>query len=333
VAAPGCYPTSILVPLVPLLRDGVVRREHIVANSLSGVSGAGKKAEEAYLYVERAESVKAYGLVKHRHLAEIEEQLALHTGAATVIQFNPHLAPMRRGIATTLTVPAAMGATVESAYCLVERRPMDHRPLCSCCPSGETPDTALRDGHQSDRLVRRARPADRKLRHHLGGRQPLQRRERSGGADHESLVRISRNHRIGLNRPDAGANRSAAVVGVFTHVFVSEIPAVHGGAVWSGSEIDFDLDAAFVRREVDRGGEYAVLAGSAGVEFSPPQMGNKGGFFLRIQTKDAVGKNLDAPDAGTQTGKVEGERLRPDVLANGLNQPADVRVIAGDRRT
>jgi N-acetyl-gamma-glutamyl-phosphate reductase len=49
VAAPGCYPTSILVPLVPLLRDGVVKREHIVANSLSGVSGAGKKAEEAYL--------------------------------------------------------------------------------------------------------------------------------------------------------------------------------------------------------------------------------------------------------------------------------------------
>lgn len=141
VAAPGCYPTSILVPLVPLLRDGVVRREHIVANSLSGVSGAGKKAEEAYLYVERAESAKAYGLVKHRHLAEIEEQLALHTGAATVIQFNPHLAPMRRGIATTLTVPAAAGATVESAYSSW-RAAYGSSPFVQLLPSGETPDTA-----------------------------------------------------------------------------------------------------------------------------------------------------------------------------------------------
>src|SRR5580658_5931847 len=113
VASPGCYPTSILVPLVPLLRDGVVSREHIVVNSLSGVSGAGRKVEETYLFVERAESAKAYGLVKHRHLSEIEEQLALHTGASTVIQFNPHLAPMRRGIATTITVPAAPGATID----------------------------------------------------------------------------------------------------------------------------------------------------------------------------------------------------------------------------
>src|SRR5437868_2785987 len=91
VAAPGCYPTSILVPLVPLLKANVVTREHIVANSYSGVSGAGRKVDEAYLYVGRAESSKAYGLVKHRHLAEIEEQLALHTGAPTIIQFNPHL--------------------------------------------------------------------------------------------------------------------------------------------------------------------------------------------------------------------------------------------------
>ncbi|MEY4686706.1 MAG: hypothetical protein RIR76_729, partial [Verrucomicrobiota bacterium] len=110
VAAPGCYPTSILVPLVPLLRAGIVSREHIVVNSCSGVSGAGKKAEETYLFCERAESMKAYGLVKHRHLAEIEEQLAVLAGARTAIQFNPHLAPMRRGIATTITVPAAPGA-------------------------------------------------------------------------------------------------------------------------------------------------------------------------------------------------------------------------------
>lgn len=141
VAAPGCYPTSILLPLLPLLKAGVVTREHIVVNSCSGVSGAGKKAEEMYLFVERAESMKAYGLTKHRHLAEVEEQLALHTGAKTIIQFNPHLAPMRRGIATTITVPAAPGATIDSLYA-AWRAAYAGRPFVQILASGETPDTA-----------------------------------------------------------------------------------------------------------------------------------------------------------------------------------------------
>jgi N-acetyl-gamma-glutamyl-phosphate reductase len=141
VAAPGCYPTSILVPLVPLLRANVITREHIVVNSYSGVSGAGKKAEELYLFVERAESIKAYGLVKHRHLAEIEEQLALHTGGKTVIQFNPHLAPMRRGIATTITVPSSPGGTIEQLYAAWRQAYAD-RPFVQVLNTGETPDTA-----------------------------------------------------------------------------------------------------------------------------------------------------------------------------------------------
>jgi N-acetyl-gamma-glutamyl-phosphate reductase len=141
VASPGCYPTSILVPLVPLLKSGVVSREHIVANSYSGVSGAGKKVDEMYLYVERAESIKAYGLVKHRHLAEIEEQIALRTGTPVVIQFNPHLAPMRRGIATTITVPAAAGATIDSLYSAWSEA-YANRSFVQTLPSGETPDTA-----------------------------------------------------------------------------------------------------------------------------------------------------------------------------------------------
>lgn len=141
VAAPGCYPTSILLPLIPLLKAGVITREHIVANACSGVSGAGKKAEEMYLYVERAESMKAYGLAKHRHLAEIEEQLTLQSGAKTIIQFNPHLAPMRRGIATTITVPAAPGASIDALYA-AWRAAYDGRPFVQLLASGETPDTA-----------------------------------------------------------------------------------------------------------------------------------------------------------------------------------------------
>ena len=141
LAAPGCYPTSVLVPLAPLLRAGVVTRDHLVVNSFSGVSGAGRKVEEMYLYVERAESAKAYGLLKHRHLADIEEQLARHSGAPTVIQFNPHLAPMRRGIATTITAPAAPGATIETLYA-AWRQTYAGRPFVQLLPSGETPDTA-----------------------------------------------------------------------------------------------------------------------------------------------------------------------------------------------
>lgn len=141
VAAPGCYPTSALLPLAPLLRANLVTREHIVVNSFSGVSGAGRKVEETYLYVERADSAKAYGLVKHRHLAEIEEQLALFCGAPAIIQFNPHLAPMRRGIATTITVPSTPGGTIEQVYA-AWRGAFADRPFVQLLPSGETPDTA-----------------------------------------------------------------------------------------------------------------------------------------------------------------------------------------------
>jgi len=144
-AAPGCYPTSVLLPLLPLLNAGLVTREHIVVNSFSGVSGAGKKAEEAYLFCERAESAKAYGLLKHRHLAEIEEQLSAAAGAKIILQFNPHLAPMRRGIITTITVPAAAGATIEAVYA-AWRAAYAGRPFVTLLPAGETPDSAYVTG-------------------------------------------------------------------------------------------------------------------------------------------------------------------------------------------
>jgi N-acetyl-gamma-glutamyl-phosphate reductase len=144
-AAPGCYPTSTIVPLAPLLKAGIIAREHIVVNSFSGVSGAGKKVDEQFLYAERAESAKAYGLTKHRHLAEIEEQLSAFAGSKVVVQFNPHLAPMRRGIITTTTVPAAKGATIESLYAAWQVA-FAGKPFVSILASGETPDSAYVTG-------------------------------------------------------------------------------------------------------------------------------------------------------------------------------------------
>jgi N-acetyl-gamma-glutamyl-phosphate reductase len=102
IACPGCYPTSILLPLLPLLRERLVERDGIIADSLSGVSGAGRKAELPYLFVECNESLRPYGVPKHRHLAEIEQELSNETGHRVIIQFTPHLVPVNRGILTTI---------------------------------------------------------------------------------------------------------------------------------------------------------------------------------------------------------------------------------------
>lgn len=102
VACPGCYPTSILLPLIPLLRAKLLNPSTIIADSMSGVTGAGRKAEVDYLFAECNESLRAYGVPKHRHLSEIEQELSLAAGQEVVVQFTPHLVPVNRGILTTI---------------------------------------------------------------------------------------------------------------------------------------------------------------------------------------------------------------------------------------
>ena len=124
IASPGCYPTSILLPTIPLLKAGLVKPTGIIADSLSGVSGAGRKAEMDYLFCECNESVRPYGVPKHRHLSEIEEQLSFAAGTKVVIQFTPHLIPVNRGILTTLYLsrrknpptPEKISACYQKAY-------------------------------------------------------------------------------------------------------------------------------------------------------------------------------------------------------------------------
>lgn len=114
VASPGCYPTSILLPLIPLLRAGVISTEGIVVCSGSGVSGAGRKADVSLLFCECNESVRAYGVPKHRHLSEIEQELSLAAGREVIISFTPHLIPVNTGIFSTISAPIAPGADPES---------------------------------------------------------------------------------------------------------------------------------------------------------------------------------------------------------------------------
>ena len=102
IASPGCYPTSVLLPTIPLLKAGLIKSAGIIADSLSGVSGAGRKAELDYLFVECNESVRPYGVPKHRHLSEIEQELSFAANTQVTIQFTPHLIPINRGILTTL---------------------------------------------------------------------------------------------------------------------------------------------------------------------------------------------------------------------------------------
>ncbi len=123
VGSAGCYPTSILLPLIPLLRDGLLDVRSIAVSSASGVSGAGRKADVGFLYAECNESLRAYGLPKHRHLSEIEQELSAAAGEAVVMTFVPHLAPMTRGIHTTIFAGLADGvifaevtAALDAAY-------------------------------------------------------------------------------------------------------------------------------------------------------------------------------------------------------------------------
>ena len=109
IASPGCYPTSIILPLHPLLQRGLIQPGSIVVNSLSGVSGAGRNAKVDYLYVECNESLRAYSVPKHRHLAEIEQELSLAAGETVRISFTPHLVPVNRGIHTTICCAPAEG--------------------------------------------------------------------------------------------------------------------------------------------------------------------------------------------------------------------------------
>jgi N-acetyl-gamma-glutamyl-phosphate reductase len=122
VASPGCYPTSILLPLLPLLRAGLVRPTGIIADSLSGVTGAGRKAEVDYLFCECNESLRAYGVPKHRHLSEIEEQLSLAAGMPVTIQFTPHLVPVNRGIHTTLYLAPTTTFTTSAEAAVIGER-------------------------------------------------------------------------------------------------------------------------------------------------------------------------------------------------------------------
>lgn len=140
VACPGCYPTSILLPLVPLLRAGVILPERILITSLSGVTGAGRKTEAEYLFAECNESLRPYGVPKHRHLAEIEQEISAIAGKQVILQFTPHLVPVNRGIISTIYADLA-GKVTASRVTKTLQEAYGQEPFVRLLGENGLPDT------------------------------------------------------------------------------------------------------------------------------------------------------------------------------------------------
>ncbi|ATX81467.1 N-acetyl-gamma-glutamyl-phosphate reductase [Mariprofundus ferrinatatus] len=138
IANPGCYPTSTLLPLVPLLEKGLLDSSSIIVDSKSGTSGAGRSAKTDLLYCEINESVKAYGLPRHRHAWEMEEWASGFSGAEISVRFVPHILPMTRGMLTTLHLS---GKDTGSWHAALMQRYEDE-PFVKVLPEGVLPSTA-----------------------------------------------------------------------------------------------------------------------------------------------------------------------------------------------
>ena len=141
IACPGCYPTSIIMPSAPLLASGLVSHEDIIVSSMSGVSGAGRKVDLAYIFPECNESVRSYAVKGHRHLPEIEQELAVAAGKDEVtMNFVPHLVPVIRGINSTIFFKPASGCTSEKVA-EVYHKAYGSEYFARVLPQGKLPDT------------------------------------------------------------------------------------------------------------------------------------------------------------------------------------------------
>jgi len=102
ISCPGCYPTSVQLPLIPLIKKNLIKVDNIIIDSKSGFSGAGKKIKEKFKFKYLFSSVRAYGVGSHRHMAEIDQELTKVAKKKINVSFTPHLIPMFRGILSTI---------------------------------------------------------------------------------------------------------------------------------------------------------------------------------------------------------------------------------------
>jgi len=150
VANPGCYPTAVQLGFIPLLEQGVVDIDHLIADAKSGVSGAGRKATTGTLLCEASENFKAYAVPGHRHLPEIRQGLELAAGQPVGLTFVPHLTPMIRGIHATLY--AQLRDPDRDLQALYEAR-YGNEPFVDVLPPGTHPETRSVRGANQCRIA------------------------------------------------------------------------------------------------------------------------------------------------------------------------------------
>ena len=138
VANPGCYPTAILLGTLPLAFSGLLRKEGLIADVKSGVTGAGRGLKEELLFCEVNEDLRAYRVNAHPHIPEIEEQLRLLSGRGVKIVFVPHLVPLNRGLYATLYAPLTKKITEGALRAIYENR-YRKEPFVRLLPEGKFP--------------------------------------------------------------------------------------------------------------------------------------------------------------------------------------------------
>ena len=139
VACPGCYPTATLMALLPIAAEGQIDPADIVIDAKSGVSGAGRSLKENTLFCEAGEGMSPYGIAKHRHAPEIEQEIGVAAGRPVIVNFTPHLVPMSRGELVTCYVKLA-GATADDLRQTLAARYADE-PFVRVLPKGTIPST------------------------------------------------------------------------------------------------------------------------------------------------------------------------------------------------
>ncbi|NVM22562.1 MAG: N-acetyl-gamma-glutamyl-phosphate reductase [Desulfobacterales bacterium] len=140
VGNPGCYPTSVLLPLLPLVKADSVDLDDIVADSKSGTSGAGRSLSLTTHFCEVNEGVKAYKVAEHRHNPEMDEVLSLSAGRSVHVTFTPHLVPMTRGMLSTIYVGLKESVSAKEITSLLDSFFAD-KPFVRICPPGRFPNT------------------------------------------------------------------------------------------------------------------------------------------------------------------------------------------------
>jgi N-acetyl-gamma-glutamyl-phosphate reductase len=149
VANPGCYPTAVTLGFLPLIENGLIDDQHLIADAKSGVSGAGRGASVATLQAESAENFKPYGVDGHRHLPEIKQTLANAAGHDVGLTFVPHLLPMIRGIEASLY--ATIKTDVSDLHQLYMER-YANEPFVDVLPEGVMPETRSVKGANTCRI-------------------------------------------------------------------------------------------------------------------------------------------------------------------------------------